>query len=184
VLRLKAALSIFTVFFSMSAWASKFDVLGGYYSLQAKTSSSTGSLANLGSYYVGFSTDLKPHLEVGVGYSLVLSNTFNGDSGFGFDLFANYFPWSRATHLSTQTSSYTWEMNEYIRPYVGLLFSQRQFQVVGSSSYAGFGVQGGFEYQLAQTYSLKTQLRMLYLSGPSKSTANFMDLLVGISYGF
>ena len=183
VKRLKCLLFILLCM-PFTANATKVELMGGYYSLTAKTAVGSGSLSNFGSFYIGYAVPLATQFDMGLAYNLTLSNTFGGDSAFGFDVYLNYFPITRSSILDYNSDTVHWFSQERLRPFVGAGFSQRQFQVVQASSYGGFEIKGGVEYQIKNSYYLKTEIRNLILGGPSKSSVTYRDLILGLSYEF
>lgn len=162
---------------------SKLDIAFGYFSLTATSSKSSGSISGLGAYQFLYRQAFTPNVEFGVGYSLAASGVVGGDMGFGPDLGLYYYPMTSTNGEKFESSDITFSTSEHLKPYIGGGFHQRQFQST-QSSYAGFSFLGGCEYYWNDQFSLKAELRFLSLNGPSSSTANELNLLGGLSFGF
>lgn len=160
---------------------SKIDVTVGYFSLDADSSRGDTQISNLGSYSLFYRYELIPQFDFQLGYSLLASKTIGGDLSFGPDLGFLYFPFS-GTGMNTATGeNITLEQSEKLRPYAGLSFHQRQYQST-QATFAGFSIQGGVIQSLWERLSLRWDLRVIGLSGPSKATATELDVNFGISY--
>lgn len=160
---------------------SKIDVTFGYFSLDANSSRGNTQLSNFGSYSIFYRYELIPQFDFQLGYSLLASKTIGGDLSFGPDLGFLYFPFSGTGMNTAVGENVTLEQSEKLRPYAGMSFHQRQYQST-QATFAGFSVQGGVIQSLWERLSLRWDLRVIGLSGPSKATATEIDLNFGISY--
>lgn len=168
---------------SVQTEAAQVNLLGGYYSLSAKTSRSEGKDSNLGIYQISYQTELMPHMAIQLGYSLLMTQTISGDMGFGPDINLMYFPLTSTEGIRVQSDRIVLLSSELLRPYFGIGFHQRQFQSV-SATYVGFGTEAGLNYSWNPQYDLKAALRMMMLRGPSQAEATQVDLLLGLSFKF
>lgn len=159
----------------------KLEFSAGAYSLNATTAKRTGSLSGLGIYRIGYSYGFGNQFEFQLGYSLFMSGIITGDLGFGPDLGVLYYPVTDTGIRKITTENVQLSVEDVVRPFLTFGFHQRQFQSV-DSSYAGFSVGGGAEYGWSPAYSLKGQIRYLFLNGPSNATANQLDLLFGVNF--
>jgi hypothetical protein len=161
----------------------KLDTLFGYYSLKAETNANSGSLSALGIYQFHVRKSFVPKFDFGIGYTLQMSKSFFGDVSYGPDLTVFYFPISNATTLIAENATTTIKIQETYKPYFGLGFHQRNYQAA-KSSYAGFSVIAGCEFDFGYKFLINTQLRMLSLDGPQDSKAKDMNLLGGLTFWF
>lgn len=165
------------------AGKNKFDVNIGYYSVTAKTSTSSGSVSGPGLYQFNFRRALHPKLELALGYTIYFTDIISGDSGSGIDVGANYFPLSSVAEITAAKDGKSMRIEEILRPYVGISFNQRSYQSV-QSSYSGFGLIGGAERSIGETLSANAAIRYISLSGARSATASEMDILLGVSFRF
>jgi len=159
----------------------KIDVMGGYFSLEAKTKEKSGNITNFGSYHIGLRYAANAFLEATVGYSLVASKTFSGDFGFGPDIGLVYFPFTSANPIEASSENVHYRSYELYKPYLSVAFHQRQYQSI-QSSYAGFGFGAGTEIYWKDNMSLNVGVRFLPLAGPDSAISNEADVLVGITF--
>lgn len=174
----------FIISFSLQSKADfKLDTLFGYYSLTAETNSGSGKLAALGLYNFYVRKSFVPRFDFGIGYTLQMSKSFFGDVSYGPDLGFYYFPVSNATPLYANNSNTQFYLNESYKPYVGINFHQRNYQSA-KSSYAGFSIIAGCEFDIGYKFSLNSQIRYLDLSGPQNSKAKDLNFLGGLTFWF
>lgn len=158
----------------------KLDLLFGVFSLTAETDNGSGSISGVGSYLLAYRHPLSQTLELGLGYSMNATETFGGDLGYGPDLGISYFPLTTTQPEEFRDNTTTVKISPLWRPYVSLSFHQRQYQST-QTSYGGFGLAGGSEYQWKPTMSFKLEIRLLNLTGPSNGKATEIDAMAGIS---
>ncbi len=170
---------------SPSAFAlqNKLDIQTGYYSLTGTASGRTGSKSGPGAYRIGYRRNVLPKLDLGVGYSVIYSSIFTGDSTFGLDVSATYFPFSASSKMDFEAGRQTLSLNELWRPYLSLAFNQRNIQSI-QTSYAGFSVAAGTERAWKENTSFNFTLRYANLSGPRSATATIIEVLGGLCFGF
>ncbi|MFK8139285.1 MAG: hypothetical protein AB8E15_13075 [Bdellovibrionales bacterium] len=176
-------LSLVLVLLSTQAFAGKMDLGFGFYSLEAKTSSASGSSANLGLYRANYAMDLTRNLDFNVGYTLIMSNIVGGDLGYGFDFGVSWYPLGPSAPIMGGVEGLFVKIEPTYRPFVELSFHQRQFQSV-QSSYAGFGIALGAERDFTDSYDLKASARFISLDGPSGSSASELSLSFGVVFPF
>jgi hypothetical protein len=167
------------------AFAAKFVVSGGAFQFSAENASNrvSRSISGFGSYQVGYRYIVNQNWEIDLGYSLLATQTFGGDISFGFDLGANYFPMTGAGSIRAEGDAAAIVLNDRWRPFLGLGFSQRNFQST-NSQFAGFGLKLGTEYQLDERFAVHGTVRYLMLNGPSQSSATQIDILSGLIVQF
>lgn len=165
------------------AEANQISILGGLYSLSAKTTTGEGTISNIGSYRFTYQYAFMDSLTFDLGYSMFMTDIIGGDMGFGPDLGFSYYPLTRATPKRYQARGVSVSRVETIRPYVGSSFHQRQFQSV-ASSYAGFSAHLGADWYIMPQWSLRTDLRYLFLRGPREAEASMVEVSVGASFAF
>lgn len=161
----------------------KLDIMGGYFSLKAKTKEKAGNVSNLGAYQMNFRYAVAHYLEIGIGYSLIASKTFSGDFGFGPDIGLVYFPFTSANPIEATSSNVHFVSYEVYKPYLTGAFHQRQYQSI-QSSYAGFGFGAGSEIYWKRNMSFKLELRYLPLAGPDKAVSDEVDFMGGLTFSF
>lgn len=166
---------------SAQAQAAKIDLMAGGFSIDAKTSSGDSNVSTLGSYRAAFSKSIFDRIDIGLGYTLNMENTFGGDMAYGLDIGFNYFPLTYTEPKLLEQNHLSIWREEVWRPYVGLSFNQRQFQSV-KNSFAGFGFDAGTEIAFNKKYSFKVEFRYISLGGSSESEATEMNVLGGISF--
>ncbi|MCB0385196.1 MAG: hypothetical protein KDD43_07370 [Bdellovibrionales bacterium] len=171
------------VTFSSFASASKLDIMAGWFSISAKTNSGSSELSNFGAYRINYFIPVFRQLDLTVGYSLLMSDTFGGDLGYGVDGGVTYYPISNSRPIKADSENARMVVDSLWRPYAGLGFSQRQFQSV-QSTYAGFSLFGGVERSLMREFDFKAELRIVELQGAGVATATEMTLVAGIIYLF
>jgi hypothetical protein len=177
------ALTMICTSFAMGAKIN-FDV--GYYSLSAESPTAgkdNVEVSGFGSYSLSGNVPLSLHFELGLGYTVFFSQTLSGDMGYGPDFSVIYFPMSSGSGVKSYESNVYYQEIEKWRPFFYLSFHQRQFQSV-QSSYSGFGVGGGVEYQMNPEYSLRGTMRSMSLTGSSSTSMTHMEFLVGIQKHF
>ncbi len=173
------ALSMFTC----PALAHKLDFLAGGFSLSAKTSKGSGSRSGLGAYKFTYMIPVTANLDFGLGYTLILSDTFTGDAAFGLDLETNYFPFTPNAPIEISGANLSARMSEIWSPFVGAGYHQRQFQSV-QTQYNGFSVAAGVERSFNEDFRIKGICRYLLMNGANRSTASVLDVLIGVSVQF
>ncbi|MCB0364479.1 MAG: hypothetical protein H6624_03525 [Bdellovibrionaceae bacterium] len=168
---------------SFSASASKLDIMAGWFSISAKTNSGSSELSNFGAYRINYFIPVFRQLDLTVGYSLLMSDTFGGDLGYGVDGGVTYYPVSGSTPVKAAAENSRMVIDSLWRPYIGLGFSQRQFQSV-QSTYAGFSMYGGVERSLMREFDFKAELRIVELQGAGIAKATEMTVVAGLIYPF
>ena len=174
---------LFISLFAPKAFADgRLDMMGGFYSIDAKSNLGVGKLSSLGSYAVTYNYNFLDKVDFAVGYSLFFSKVFSGDMGYGPDLGFSYYYLTSSGPTVIKTDSVQLRVEEIVRPFFNLSFNQRQIQST-ESSYAGLSLGLGAQFVTGQPYDLKGLVRYQSLNGPSGSTASFFDILIGISFG-
>lgn len=166
---------------SLAAQTAKFVLSAGAFQFSAENASNklSRSISGMGSYQVSYRHAVKQVFEIDLGYSMLATETIGGDVSFGFDIGANYYPLTDATGLVGDSDLAIIRLNDRWRPFVGLSFSQRNFQST-NSQYAGLGIKGGTEFQFNEQFAIHGTVRYLMLGGPNQSFATQIDILSGI----
>ena len=172
-------LFILLVFVVTNAHCSVIGVTGGYYSLNAKSDSSSTSVSNLGAYRVFFIHEMKSTLSINIGYNILFEKIVTGDSSFGFDLGLNYFHFGSSNTKNSKIGNVDIKVVQDWSPYVGLNFNQRQYQSI-RSAYSGFGVIIGGMKNLINKMNLILEVRYVILSGATTASATELTLQTGI----
>jgi long-subunit fatty acid transport protein len=168
---------------SFSMASTKLDISMGYYDFSASAGSVEVKRANIGTYDVDLRYSYNKDFEFGVGYSILMTDTIGGDMSFGPNLSILYFPLSLPNTVNLNTNHATLFFQEVLRPFISVNFNQRQFESI-QSTYAGFGFEVGTEYWIQEQYGIKVSAQSVSLNGPQKSSAQQVDLLVGITSAF
>jgi hypothetical protein len=187
-LNLSAKRLSFIAIVLMTAWsaqtpAAEFHVVTGGFLVKATSTTTNGSLANLGAFHAAYEHQIIPGWELSAGYTILVSGLISGDMAFGVDLGINYYPFSASEPYRFVDNTHSFVSTDLWRPYIGAYFAQRQFQVV-QSGYAGAGVAVGVERALADDYSLKVIVRHLFFAGASSTTAAETTVLAGVTFSF
>jgi len=161
----------------------KLDVSMGYYSLSAKANDKKTNVQNLGVYQLNYRKDITRKLEISIGYSLIATQIYTGDFGFGPDIGMTYFPFTSANTIEATNNHIELTSFELYKPYLITAFHQRQYQSI-QSNYAGFSFGIGNEFYWKNFYYINTQLRYLPLGGPDKATSDEIDLIFGITLSY
>ena len=171
--------------FSANALAgpNKFDLGIGYYSVNAKTATASGSTSGPGLYQFNFRRAITTKFEFTIGYTVYFSSLISGDSGSGLDIGVNYFPLTFSGPVEAAGPGASISIDEIWRPYLGVTFNQRNFQSV-QTTYTGYGIHIGIERSLTDTLNLNGMARTIKLSGPRQSTGTETDFLVGAGFKF
>lgn len=165
------------------AHAGKLDAYFGAYSFSATTSRSSGSKSGAGAYKVSFMLPISDHFEGGIGYSLLYSDIFGGDSVYGFDVELAYYPFTPAGRVKIATENTQITTETLWRPFAMVGFNPRQFQSI-STQYNGYSLALGTERTYSGQFNLKGMFRYATLTGPAGSTATELTILGGISFNF
>lgn len=176
---LKKIIVFFSVALSFHSWGKgKFDVSFGYFDFNAKTQIASVSKSNFGVYDLTYRYPISKYFEMGFGYGLLMTETLGGDMSFGPNIELLAYPLSSPNKMNYFNENINIEASETLRPYLGFSFHQRQFESI-QSSYAGFGFVLGTEYWYDYNLGIKTQIRIISLSGPQNSSASQTDLTFG-----
>lgn len=185
-MRLFSLGSLFTILSVSPCFAHKLNVDFGYYSLKAESptvSSTSVTVNSLGTYSLSGNIPPTGPWELGLGYTVFFSKIFKGDMGFGPDFSLYYFPINSGSGIEYVDRNISYYEMEQIRPFVGLSFNQRQFQSI-QSSYSGFGVSAGVEYQLLRQTAVRGQIKSQSLQGPSNTVMKWLEIVVGLQQQF
>ncbi len=167
-----------------SSEAGKFNFNMGYYSLSAISSTAKrGNVNNFGIYNLEYRLGVLSHFEIGLGYSILMSNIIGGDLGYGPDFSLYWYPLTLTTADRGSSDKVQYASTDLWKPYLGISFSQRQFQAV-QTNYAGFGLMVGLERVLTDVWSVQGLVNFHSYSGNASSSATEFDYLGGISFLF
>lgn len=177
------AFFILLYFSSSISSAAKLDLYFGAFDFSAETTSTSGSKSGAGAYKISYFLPILEQLEVGIGYTVILSEIVSGDSSFGLDLEAAYFPLTSASSIKSQNESTVVIIDSAWSPFILLGYSARQFQSV-STQYNGFTAGIGTERRWNNKMSLKGLVRFASFAGPNDSSADELVILGGVSFPF
>ena len=178
--KLLKLLYILLVLLGSSTATSQVGTSLSFFSLKAKTSRGSQSLANLGHFQVGYELPVFDKIRVTPSYSLYILGSDLSDLGYGLNVGVSYFPFSLNRSLVHRSSDLFIHSSEQIRPYISLSFHQRQYQSI-QSTYAGLGVKFGTDYQWKQDTRLNFWIASLSLSGPLESKLTELQIGAGTS---
>lgn len=159
----------------------KFDLMAGYFSVNAKVGDNTVNVSNLSVLNIGYLKSFMDEYEFKLGYTIMSSDYSGADLGYGLNAGINYFPYSSSLEEKFKDQNVDISRYEDLKPFFSFGFYQRSFQSV-RISYAGLGVGGGVEKFYNKQFNLKGEVRFIKLSGSSDSTATETNVLFGIVY--
>lgn len=179
---------LFALLMSSSALADRYDVLGGYYRITAKTSEKSPTIANVGVVKMSYHLSLTPAVTLRPGYSIyALKGSDEIEIGYGLDIGILWYFLSADPHFYLDEGPIKWEYNEIYRPYMAFSFHQRQYQAI-QSSYAGIGLTVGCEFKpgglLPGGMYFVSELNYMAMDGPLDSTLNEIQVIGGIGQQF
>ena len=175
----------FLLFFSHSAFAEKasFAIKAGSWSFATENVSVVSeSSSGFGAYSFEFAYGFYPKFLMVGAFNLLMSEVVTGSSGFGFDFGTRYFPLTDATRVTSATDSLEISIQEKYRPYIGLFFRQRLFNLALSTSYIGPGISFGIDYSPWKKWFASAEIRYDQLYGPGDAIANQLNILFGIGF--
>ncbi len=183
---MKKIRSIFLLFFCVLSQAfagdGKLEMIFGTFSMSATgATGQAATVSGLGAYSFKYKHQLLSQIDIGIGYSIIATDTFGGDLAYGLDVGVNYFPFSRSSVYVGQTDKLTVSIAEKWRPYIGVTITQRQFQTI-SANISGLGFVIGSEYSWKKRFSFKGEIGYASLSGARESTLTETLMGLGIVY--
>lgn len=184
---MKWRLSLLVILFSGSSYASstQMSLKGGSWSFTTENVRSTSqSSSGIGAYAAELGYRLHPQWLVAVGLNLIMSDIYQGSSGYGFDLGGKYYPLTSSGTTELETNSLSLSVQEVWRPYLGFFMRQRIFGLAISTSYMGPGISVGTDYSLSHQWFVNAELRYDYLYGQGNALAKQMNILFGLGYEF
>jgi hypothetical protein len=177
------ALQVVCGLWATPAAARKLSAGLGFFSVNAKTQSSSASLSGVGAYQIAYEHPLAGSVDLRLGYSLLMTRGIGGDLSFGLDLGGSYYPLTRSSAVEWSSEQARLLVQELWRPYVGAGFFQRNFQSL-QSGFAGFGGWAGVDRAIQGPLSARFEARYLSLSGPKSSRVSQVELSIGALIGF
>lgn len=162
-----------------SSYAAKMAVSAGYYNLSASTSDTKVNLQNIGLFRFSYLLPIFDRFEFNAGYSLYVLGSSDIDLGFGPDFGFSYFYLSRNDATRFDNGSVSLKSYEIWRPFVGVQFSQRQYQSV-QASYAGLNLNTGTDYSLTERMAVRATATYQMLKGPLSSKVKEFSLVGGL----
>lgn len=184
MLPLKNALLILVVFASLPAAGENILLSAKAGAWSFETENVRGrpeSSSGVGAYSLEIGYSFARHFLGVVGANLLLSDGISGSSGFGFDAGFRYYPFTEATRVETKTEDTYISVNQRWRPYGGLFFRQRDFNIALQSGYVGPGLSVGLDYNFSTNWLLSFEARYDRLYGSGDGTATQTNFLVGFS---
>lgn len=155
----------------------------GMYNLTAEsTTKTTTSISGYGAHSISVEVGVFNRFKITGGLTYLLSSGISGDTATGYDMGGKYYFWTRATRHTLVYDNFTIDTVERFRPYVGLGVRSREFYSVLSTTYVGFGVLGGADYDFTRQFFANIELRYDSLSGNSDNTLTQTNFLFGIGF--
>lgn len=96
-----------------------------------------------------------------------------------------WYPVTYSGYKNYQNGPLEVSISQLWRPYVGFGFRQREFVLVLTTNYIGYGLFAGLDYQLHKQWFLNFEYRMdMYFGGSEDSEADMTNMLFGVGYQF
>lgn len=165
------------------AHAGKLDAYFGAYDFSAATAVSKGSKSGLGAYKIGIMFGVTERFEAGLGYSLIYSDVFGGDSVYGLDVEGHYYFLTPSRREVVEGGPVTLTTESAWRPFIAFGFNARQFQSI-ATQYNGLSLGVGTERVYDKRLSFKGLLRYTHLEGPPGASALEISVLGGVCVNF
>lgn len=158
---------------------------GGNYSFSTKSKNKSASVSGIGAFSFGIEYCAFDDISVGASYNYLKSSGIGGDTSIGVDLAAKYYPLTSSGYKSYSNGNLEVDLTQLWRPYVGFGLRQREFVLVLTTNYFGYGFFGGIDYQFKKKYYLNAEVRQdFYFGGTDDATATMMNIMLGIGYQF
>lgn len=178
-MRRKALIAFLLLADATLAQASKLELNYGFFSVSSEASGTSSTVSGPGALQLNYAHHLVGPIELTFGYTILVA----GDFANGFDVGARWFPITATEAVAWSQNGTTYTVSESWRPFLGVAFSQRQFQSA-RQGYSGFGFDIGVEHPVSDSFLLRASARYRRLSGSSTSRATEIDLLLGIGLNF
>ena len=157
----------------------------GTYDFGVDTRTSSASVSGIGAFTFGFEYAFLDQFAAGVSYNYLKSDGIGGDTSTGIDAMIKYYPVTFSGYKNLSSGPIDISITQLWRPYVGFAFRQREFVLVLTTNYIGYGFFIGTDYQLHQQWFLNFEYRMdMYFGGSQDSEANMTNIMFGIGYQF
>lgn len=156
--------------------------LGGY-SLSTKVQNRSQNYSGVGNYHFEIKHLFYKNVSANLGYTLIYDSVITGDSMYGIDFGASWYPLASTIYDSVSGQNITLGYSNRWAPYIGFQFNQRQFQS-NKSNYSGFGLHAGVSFPFLSDMIWKTEMRYNQLLGPNDSSASELDLYLGVGNEF
>ncbi|MCB9073509.1 MAG: hypothetical protein H6623_07790 [Bdellovibrionaceae bacterium] len=181
-MRLNVGLVLFSFILPHYLWAANMllDAKAGSWSFNTQNvRSHPDSKSGFGAYSFEFGYAFKSKILGVIGANFLMSDGFSGSTGYGFDIGARYYPITDALTSNTETETTSIRVQEKWRPYGGLFFRQRDFNLALQSGYLGPGIAAGLDYNYSPNWHFNFELRYDMLYGSGNATATQMNILFG-----
>jgi hypothetical protein len=156
--------------------------IGGFF-VNASAQDSSGKIAALGTYRIGYRRSINSHFDIGLGYTILFTRIVSGDSGFGLDLNGTYYFLGASSLQEARAEGNYLSYSENLRPFFSLSFAQRNYQST-QTSYAGFGAAIGVDKVLLERLSGRVSIRAYSLSAGETAKATEISAYGGIVIEF
>src|SRR5690606_12128503 len=131
----------------------------GTYDFALTSNSNNGSVSGFGAYSFAVEYCFLDSVAATVSYNYMKSDGVGGDTSIGIDAGLKYYPLTYAGYKSTEAGPLSMEITQLWRPYVGFALRQREFVIVLTTNYIGYGLFAGVDYQLHKRWFLNFEVR-------------------------
>ncbi len=157
----------------------------GTYDFSATSNARSGSVSGFGAFSFGVEYCFLDSVAASASYNYLKSDGFGGDTSIGIDAAIKYYPVTYAGYKRTEVGPLSVEISQLWRPYIGFAVRQREFVIVLTTNYIGYGFFAGLDYQLHKRWFLNAEVRMdQYFGGTQDAEAKMTNILLGVGYQF
>lgn len=184
-------LALLILLFSFSANAkfaerdARFLFQAGTYDFTATSRTTNGSVSGVGAFTFALEYAFLDHFSANVSYNYLKSDGIGGDTSTGIDVAMKWYPVTYSGYKNYVNGPVEVSISQLFRPYVGFAFRQREFILVLTTNYIGYGFFAGVDYQLHEQWFLNFEYRMdMYFGGSQDAEADMSNILFGLGYQF
>lgn len=157
----------------------------GTYTFSATNSSGGGSVSGVGAFTFALEYAFLDQFSANASYNYLKSDGIGGDTSTGVDVAIKWYPVTYSGYKYLENGPVEINLTQLFRPYVGFAFRQREFVLVLTTNYIGYGFFVGVDYQMRERWFLNFEYRMdMYFGGSQDAEADMSNILFGIGYQF
>lgn len=183
-----AALILFFSFTAQAKFAerdARFLFQAGTYDFTATSKTSKGSVSGFGSFTFALEYAFLDQFAANVSYNYLKSDGIGGDTSTGIDVAMKWYPVTYSGYKHLENGPLELSITQLFRPYVGFALRQREFVLVLTTNYIGYGFFAGVDYQLHEQWFLNFEYRMdMYFGGSQDAEADMTNIVLGVGYQF